>query len=283
RKVKILMLGDTGVGKSSLMNRFTEDEFFPGLVGTVGVDFKMRTLDLRGERVLVQVWDTAGQERFHKITRAYYRGSHGILLAYDVGEPATLENISYWINNIQDNASSGVCTCLVGNKMDLRGETAAAAASDNSADAAAAPPPPAANPLSCCVSASPKAAPVGTDSGRAIAQQYGVAFFETSAKTGHNVHAAFVSLVESALEAADAGCGPPTTPASQQRRRGARRGGSGGAGAGGDRAHSTPPPSSLRTGVCPCAMWCCRALLGARCVARVCSQPHLVTWSSTIF
>ncbi|CAM9788324.1 unnamed protein product [Phaeothamnion confervicola] len=126
RKIKILMLGDTGVGKSSLINRFTEDTFNPSLVGTVGVDFKMKPVQIDGEDVLLQVWDTAGQERFHKITRAYYRGSHGIVIVYDLSNPATLENIEYWMRNIQDNAGQTVKTCLVGNKMDLRDELEAA-------------------------------------------------------------------------------------------------------------------------------------------------------------
>nr|AFA52575.1 Rab8 family GTPase [Vaucheria litorea] len=189
RKIKILMLGDTGVGKSSLIQRFTDDTFHAGMVGTVGVDFKIRTMEVLGEKITVQVWDTAGQERFHKITRAYYHGCQGILLAYDVGEPGTLENISYWIKNIRDNASKDVRTCLVGNKADLKVRAISP------------------YQLNWCVSASPQGSgrkrswecppvQVETESGQQIAEEYGVNFFEASAKTGYNVNEAFLSLLE---------------------------------------------------------------------------------------
>ncbi len=120
RKVKILMLGDSGVGKTSLMSRWTEDTFNPNMVGTLGVDFKMKSIMVEGCHVQVQVWDTAGQERFRKITRAYYRNAHGIVLVYDCCGRESFENISYWMQNIQEHSGDGVQVAVVGNKIDLR-------------------------------------------------------------------------------------------------------------------------------------------------------------------
>jgi small GTP-binding protein len=162
RKVKILMLGDSGVGKSSLTLRFTEDLFNANTVGTVGVDYKACEVRYGRGRVVVQVWDTAGQERFHRITRAYYRGCHGIILVYDKTAPQTLENTAYWMKNIMENAVDGVHTCLLGNKADLVVEGEGS---------------------------------VLQGEGRAVADKYGVSHFETSAKTGVNVEAAYVHLV----------------------------------------------------------------------------------------
>ncbi|CAN0149113.1 unnamed protein product, partial [Laminaria digitata] len=94
--IRILLLGDSGVGKTSLMTRFSEDKFAPTMISTAGVDFKVQTLDINGKRVRCQIWDTAGQERFHVITRAYIRGAHGIALAYDVTDDDSFKNVNYW-------------------------------------------------------------------------------------------------------------------------------------------------------------------------------------------
>jgi small GTP-binding protein len=145
RRVKILMFGDSGVGKSSLIIRWTQDTFSTDLVGTVGVNFKtrkiqaggclfalLRCLSFRfmmcgelcccyaGEHVQVQVWDTAGQEQFHKITTSYYKGANGIMLVYDVSDRKSVENVEYWVKNIKSHASESVHVCLIGNKVDLR-------------------------------------------------------------------------------------------------------------------------------------------------------------------
>jgi small GTP-binding protein len=118
--VKILMLGDSGVGKTSLMSRWTEDTFNDNMIGTLGVDFKMKQIMIEGASVQVQVWDTAGQERFRKITRAYYKNAHGIILVYDTVSRETFENISYWMESIQEHSGDGVQVAVVGNKIDLR-------------------------------------------------------------------------------------------------------------------------------------------------------------------
>lgn len=82
--MKLLIIGDSGVGKSNCLLRFAEDAFTPSYISTIGIDFKIRTIELDGKRIKLQIWDTAGQERFKTITRAYYRGAHGILIVYSV-------------------------------------------------------------------------------------------------------------------------------------------------------------------------------------------------------
>lgn len=125
RRFKILLLGDSGVGKSSLILRWNEDKFSSTLVGTVGVNFKTRKVSVEGEAVSVQVWDTAGQEQFHKITTTYYKGAHAIMVVYDISDKKSLENVEYWIKNIKQHANAAVHVCLVGNKTDLRAVAAA--------------------------------------------------------------------------------------------------------------------------------------------------------------
>ena len=132
--VKILLLGDSGVGKTCLLTRFSEKKYSPSLVTTAGIDFQVQYFEVKGIKVKCQIWDTAGQERFHVITKAFYKGAHGIALVYDVTDRKTLENIDYWLGNISDNASAEVESVLIANKVDLprainqeEGETVAAA------------------------------------------------------------------------------------------------------------------------------------------------------------
>ena len=151
----------TGVGKTSLMMRYSEDEFAPCLLSTAGVDFKVRHLALEEskKKVKVQIWDTAGQERMHVITRTYYKGSHGIALIYNLTDPDSFMNVNYWMANIQQHAGDKVVKVLIGNKADL-------------ADRA-----------------------IPYEQGAAMAKEFGFAhFYETSAKTGANVHEAFNAL-----------------------------------------------------------------------------------------
>ena len=126
RRFKILLLGDSGVGKSSLILRWTEDRYLATLTGTVGVNFKSKKVTIDEEAVHIQVWDTAGQQQFHKITTSYYRGAHGIMVVYDVSDPESLANVEYWIKNIKTHASPSVRLLLVGNKTDLRAKWLAA-------------------------------------------------------------------------------------------------------------------------------------------------------------
>jgi len=91
-QIKLLLIGDSGVGKSCCLLRFSEDSFTPSFITTIGIDFKIRTIELDGKRVKLQIWDTAGQERFRTITTAYYRGAMGILLVYDVTDRRSFDS-----------------------------------------------------------------------------------------------------------------------------------------------------------------------------------------------
>ncbi|KAH1231316.1 Ras-related protein RABE1c [Glycine max] len=170
--IKLLLIGDSGVGKSCLLLRFSDGSFTTSFITTIGIDFKIRTIELDGKRIKLQIWDTAGQERFRTITTAYYRGAMGILLVYDVTDEASFNSnllsllgfcypdIRNWIRNIEQHASDNVNKILVGNKADM----------DESKRA------------------------VPTSKGQALADEYGIKFFETSAKTNMNVEEVFFSI-----------------------------------------------------------------------------------------
>ncbi|TXG58568.1 hypothetical protein EZV62_016397 [Acer yangbiense] len=185
--IKLLLIGDSGVGKSCLLLRFSDGSFTTSFITTIGIDFKIRTIELDGKRIKLQIWDTAGQERFRTITtvvspvknmiriaeyviwflrslvkcfNAYYRGAMGILLVYDVTDESSFNNIRNWIRNIEQHASDNVNKILVGNKADM----------DESKRA------------------------VPTSKGQALADEYGIKFFETSAKTNLNVEEVFFSI-----------------------------------------------------------------------------------------
>merc|ERR1712216_1888 len=158
--VKLLLIGDSGVGKSCLLLRFSDDQFTTSFITTIGIDFKIKTVEIDGKRVKLQIWDTAGQERFRTITTAYYRGAMGILLVYDVTDLNSFENIRQWMRNIEQYASDGINKVLVGNKCDM----------DESKRA------------------------VPTSRGQALADEFGIRFFETSAKANINVEGGFTTI-----------------------------------------------------------------------------------------
>jgi len=163
--VKLLLIGDSGVGKSCLLLRFSDDQFTASFITTIGIDFKVKTVDLEGKRVKLQIWDTAGQERFRTITSAYYRGAMGVLLTYDVTDRRSFENVRNWMANVKEHASERVDVALVGNKDDCEDGNRVVARSE----------------------------------GEALARSFGVPFFETSAKSGDGVDAAFMGVAERAV------------------------------------------------------------------------------------
>lgn len=116
---KLLLIGDSGVGKSCLLLRFADDTYTESFISTIGVDFKIRTIDLEGKTVKLQIWDTAGQERFRTITSSYYRGAHGIIVVYDITDAESFSNVRMWLKEVERYGSEGVCKLLVGNKSDL--------------------------------------------------------------------------------------------------------------------------------------------------------------------
>ncbi|XP_072456395.1 ras-related protein Rab-35 isoform X2 [Notamacropus eugenii] len=108
---KLLIIGDSGVGKSSLLLRFADNTFSGSYITTIGVDFKIRTVEINGEKVKLQIWDTAGQERFRTITSTYYRGTHGVIVVYDVTSAESFVNVKRWLHEINQNCDD-VCRIL---------------------------------------------------------------------------------------------------------------------------------------------------------------------------
>jgi len=116
------MIGDAGVGKSSMLLRFTDDSFDDHIQSTIGVDFKVKHLDVANKRIKLTIWDTAGQERFRTLTSSYYRGAQGVVLVYDVTRRDSFENLEQWLKEVKmysPNNGEGVVKLLVGNKVDL--------------------------------------------------------------------------------------------------------------------------------------------------------------------
>ena len=117
---KILLIGDAGVGKSSILLRFTDDAFEEHLASTIGVDFKVKTVTIGGSTVKLTIWDTAGQERFRTLTSSYYRGCHGVILTYDVNDRVTFTNLKQWLEEVDMySTSQNSAKMLVGNKIDV--------------------------------------------------------------------------------------------------------------------------------------------------------------------
>ncbi|CCH59861.1 hypothetical protein TBLA_0C00450 [Henningerozyma blattae CBS 6284] len=117
---KLLLIGNSGVGKSCLLLRFSDDTYSNDYISTIGVDFKIKTIEIDGKTVKLQIWDTAGQERFRTITSSYYRGSHGIIIVYDVTDQDSFNSVKMWLQEIDRYATSSVLKLLVGNKSDLK-------------------------------------------------------------------------------------------------------------------------------------------------------------------
>lgn len=116
------MLGDTGVGKTCLLLRYAEDEFSPRFITTIGIDFKLKMVNVDGTIVKLQIWDTAGQERFRTITVSYFKGAQAMMLVYDVTDRKSFDSISVWISQVNEYADEGVQLVLVGNKCEVADE-----------------------------------------------------------------------------------------------------------------------------------------------------------------
>lgn len=156
---KLLLIGNSAVGKSSLLLRFSDNIFNESFLPTIGVDFKIRTFDLSGKTVKLQIWDTAGQERFKTITSSYYKGAHGIILTYDITDKQSFKDIENWLTEVEKFANENVIKLLVGNKSDLESSRQ-----------------------------------VKFEEGKEFADSLGIQFIETSAKNSSNVEKAFFTL-----------------------------------------------------------------------------------------
>lgn len=163
---KLVLIGDSGVGKSCLLLRFADDSFTDSYISTIGVDFRFRTVNIDMKTVKLQIWDTAGQERFRTITSAYYRGAHGIIMVYDVTNYESFEHVEEWLNEVNRHASESTLKLLVGNKADL--------ADDKK---------------------------VRSEDAKKFADTLGISFLETSAKNATNVEAAFLTMAKQLIQA----------------------------------------------------------------------------------
>ncbi|KAF8528201.1 ras-domain-containing protein [Hysterangium stoloniferum] len=157
---KVVLIGDSGVGKSNLLSRFTRNEFNIESKSTIGVEFATRSINVDGKTVKSQIWDTAGQERYRAITSAYYRGAVGALLVYDIAKHATYVNVTRWLKELRDHADSNIVIMLVGNKSDLKHLRA-----------------------------------VPTEEAKVFATENGLSFIETSALDASNVESAFQNIL----------------------------------------------------------------------------------------
>ena len=162
--VKSILIGDSSVGKSSLLYRYTDHDWNPHYIATIGVDFKVVTFERAAKVIKLQLWDTAGQERFRTITHSYYRGAHGILLVFDVTNRESFDNLSDWLADVRQYGVEGSPMVLVGNKADCANRQ------------------------------------VSEDEAQAFAQKLGCQYFETSAKQNKSVDDAFNALVDSCVK-----------------------------------------------------------------------------------
>ncbi|KAJ5070772.1 small rab-related gtpase [Anaeramoeba ignava] len=156
---KIILVGDSGAGKSCLLIRYSDGKFSDSYVSTIGVDFRIKPIELNGKIFKLQIWDFAGTERFSMYTRNYFRGAHGIMILYDIANQNSFDNLKFWIQEIQEKAGDEVNIILIGTKSDLVSKRV-----------------------------------IDTETGKKLAEQLGYSFFETSSKENININEAFESL-----------------------------------------------------------------------------------------
>lgn len=159
---KVVLLGNSGVGKSNLLLRFARGEFLQSSRPTIGVEFATTSITMADGKVAkIQIWDTAGQERYRAITSAYYRGAVGALIVYDIADQTSFDAVERWLNEIRSHASHDIVLMLIGNKIDLEEERE-----------------------------------VSTEDGMRLAERYGLRFTETSALSGQHVVQAFQENIQ---------------------------------------------------------------------------------------
>jgi Ras-related protein Rab-8A len=160
-QIKLLLIGDSGVGKSSVLLRYCNDSYSESFITTIGIDFKIKNIQLNSKQIKLQIWDTAGQERFRSNTTSYLRGAHGIILMYNITDRNTFTSIRDWVEQIQMHADINVNKILVGSKCDLEDERA-----------------------------------ISYEEGQAFASEYNIQFFEVSSKKDLNVEKMFLTISE---------------------------------------------------------------------------------------
>jgi Ras-related protein Rab-1A len=158
---RVLLIGDSGVGKSCLSLRFAEDSYVESYITTIGVDFKFKNIEVDGKTIKMQIWDTEGQERLKAITNSYYRDAHGMMIVYDISDRVSFQHVETWIQEINTYANDKVIKMLVGNKSDLEAKRK-----------------------------------VSTYEGQALAESHGMQFMETSARSSTNVHESFKTIAK---------------------------------------------------------------------------------------
>ncbi|XP_044152070.1 ras-related protein Rab-37 isoform X2 [Bufo gargarizans] len=159
---KVMLLGDSGVGKTCFLIQFKDGAFLSGtFLATVGIDFRNKVVTVDGLKVKLQIWDTAGQERFRSVTHAYYRDAQALLLLYDITSKTSFDNVRAWLTEVHEYAHKDVVIMLLGNKCDITSGRV-----------------------------------VRTEDGESLAKDYGIPFMETSAKTGVNVELAFTAIAK---------------------------------------------------------------------------------------
>jgi len=163
-KLKIMVLGESMVGKTSLITRYTNDKFGGRYLCTVGIDFQKKKIEKNGKRVLLQIWDTAGQERFRNVTKNYFQASQGFILAYDINNKDSFEKVQYWIEEIKLNAEEKIKCVLIGTKCDLDKRE------------------------------------VSEEEGQNLGRENGYKFLETSAKENININETFETLVSEIMD-----------------------------------------------------------------------------------